>query len=134
MPAGVDLGSGGLAFGAPEEAAVADLEYETCIMDANGQCLAHEPEPHRPEATLVALVAQVGPAANAGPRREGAGRYVAAGPVLRVGPPPVAVAAGDDLGGPAATFTSYSQAWQAMRRERAPRRQVVAAFEREPVA
>jgi hypothetical protein len=132
MPAGFDLASGGIAFGAPDQAAVTDLEYETCIMGADGRCLAYESEPHRPDPTLVTLVAEIGPAANAELRRDGAARYITDGPVVRVEPPAFAVASAADLEGPAATFTSYSAAWQAMRRDRAPGMQVVAEFEREP--
>jgi len=134
MRAGIDLARGGLAFGAVEEPPVSGLESETGFMDRNGKCRAHEPEPHQPDATLVALVAQIGPAANAEVRSAGVNRYLTAAPALRVEPPTFAVASADDLGGPATTFTSYSQAWQAMKRDGAPRLQVVAAFEREPVA
>jgi hypothetical protein len=133
MTAGIELTSGGIAYGTDAQAAVTDLDYETCVLDADGRCVVHDREPHVPTGAVVRLQAEVGPAANAPLRRTGASRYRSEGSALRVEAPKYAVASVDDLAAVGtATFASYSGAWQAMRRDGADRRQVVAAFETEP--
>jgi Family of unknown function (DUF6603) len=117
MTAGIRLGAGRVAFGAP---VAADLGYEEIIVDSSA---TPEPAPPAPPARLDAqsLFVQVqwGAANQSAARHAGRAKYRAEGMAVSIAEPRFAIARTDDSVQPAAaTNLSFSEAKAALRQMR----------------
>jgi hypothetical protein len=117
MTAGIRIGAGGVAFGAP---VAADLGYEEIIVDSKAKPMAPEPAPPTMlDAQALFVQLQWGAANQSAARNAGRAKYRAQGAPVTIDEPRFSIVRADETSQPAAaTNLTFSEAKEALRQMR----------------